>query len=68
MKKSYNSYVRKNDNYAGKIEYYQAMLSNAVSDLNVDKIKFYTGKLEYFLDRQVSCSAKLDQSMAYESI
>ena len=62
------NYIRKNDNYAGKIEYYQAMLSNAVTDLNIEKIKFYTGKLEYFLDRQVTCSAELDLSMANESI
>ena len=68
MKTSYNSYVRVNDNYAGKIEYYQAMLSNAVADLNIDKIKFLTGKLEYFVNRSVACSAKLDLEMAAESI
>ncbi len=62
------SYTRKNDNYAGKVSYYQAMLSNAVTDLNIEKIKFYTTKLEYFVNRQIACSAKLDQSMAYESI
>ena len=66
--KNHSTYVRKNDNYAGKVEYYQAMLSNAVTDLNMDKIKFYTGKLEYFLGRQIACSAKLDLSMAAESI
>ncbi len=62
------SYTRKNDNYQGKVEYYQSMLSNAVTDLNIEKIKFYTTKLEYFVNRQIACSAKLDQSMAYESI
>ena len=62
------SYSKKNDNYQGKVNYYQAMLSNAVSDLNMDKIKFYTSKLEYFLGRQIACSAKLDLSMAAESI
>jgi hypothetical protein len=68
MKTYSKSYVRKNDNYAGKIEYYQAMLSNAVDALDMDKINFYASKLEYFLDRQVACSAKLDLSMAAESI
>jgi hypothetical protein len=43
------NYTRKSDNYAGKIEYYQAQLSNAVADLNIDRIKFYTTKLEYFV-------------------
>ena len=62
------SYTRKNDNYAGKIEFYQARLSNAVDNLNIENIKFYTTKLEYFVNRQIACSAKLDQSMAYESI
>jgi len=68
MKTYSKSYVRKNDNYVGKIEYYQAMLSNAVDALDMDKINFYASKLEYFLDRQVACSAKLDLSMAAESI
>ena len=66
--KTYHSSFRKNDNYQGKVEYYQSMLSNAVTDLNIEKIKFYTGKLEYFLNRQITCSAKLDLSMAAESI
>ena len=68
MKNYSKSYVRKNDNYAGKVEYYQAMLSNAVDALDMDKINFYASKLEYFLDRQVACSAKLDLSMAAEYI
>jgi len=68
MKNYSKSYVRKNDNYAGKVEYYQAMLSNAVDALDMDKINFYASKLEYFLDRQAACSAKLDLSMAAESI
>ena len=44
------------------------MLSIAVDALDMDKINFYASKLEYFLDRQVACSAKLDLSMAAESI
>ena len=68
MKNYSKSYVRKNDNYAGKVEYYQAMLSNAVDALDMDKINFYASKLEYFVNRQVACSAKLDLSMAAESI
>ena len=68
MKTYSKSYVRKNDNYAGKIEYYQAVLSNAVDALDMDKINFYASKLEYFVNRQVACSAKLDLSMAAESI
>ena len=54
------NYTRKSDNYAGKIEYYQAQLSNAVMDLNIDKIKFYTVKLEYFVNRAAACSASLN--------
>ena len=56
------------DNYAGKIEYYQAQLSNAVMDLNIDRINFFASKLEYFVNRQVACSAALDNSFANESI
>ena len=62
------NYTRKSDNYAGKIEYYQAVLSNAVDALDMDKIKFYTTKLEYFVNRAVTCSAALDNSFANESI
>ena len=50
------------DNYAGKIEYYQAQLSNAVMDLNIDKINFFASKLEYFVNRAAACSASLNNS------
>jgi hypothetical protein len=40
--------------YQPKIEYYQALLSIAVDQLKIEKIKFYTTKLEYFLARQES--------------
>jgi len=62
------NYTRKSDNYAGKISYYQAKLSIAVDALDMHEIRFLTGKLEYFVNRQVACSAKLDLSMAAESI
>ena len=47
--------------YLPKIEYYQAMLSNAVTDLDIKKIKFYTVKLEYFLDRQAEVEVRLEK-------
>ena len=62
------NYIRKNDNYAGKIAYYHSKLHEAVSELSIDEIRFYTDKLEYFLNRQITCSAELDLSMANESI
>ena len=40
--------------YQPKIEYYQAKLSLAVENLNIESIKFYTEKLEYFM----YCEAK----------
>ena len=40
------------EGFTPKIEYYQAMLSIAVDSLNIEKIKFYTTKLEYFMNRQ----------------
>lgn len=46
------SYDRSAPDYSAKVEYYQAMLSNAVDALDIDKIKFLTGKLEYFVNRQ----------------
>lgn len=68
MKKKNLGYAYPSDNYAGKISYYQAVLSNAVDALDMDKIKFYTTKLEYFVNRAVACSAALDNSFANESI
>lgn len=56
------NYTRKSDNYAGKIEYYQTMLANAVDALDMAKIKFYTVKLEYFVNRAAACSVSLDNS------
>ncbi len=46
------SYNRYPEGFTPKIEYYQAMLSIAVDSLNIEKIKFYTTKLEYFMNRQ----------------
>jgi len=60
MKK--NHYQRKNrypDGYMPKINYYQAMLSNAVKDLDMEKVKFYTGKLDYFVERQNQLNSRL---------
>ena len=68
MKKKNLGDAYPSDNYAGKISYYQDLLSDAVSDLSIDEIRFYTDKLEYFVNRRVTCSAELDLSMANESI
>ena len=38
--------------YTPKIEYYQAKLGLAVDSLNIESIKFYTDKLEYFMTRE----------------
>ena len=65
------SYTRKNDNYVGKIEYYQAKLAIAIESLEpaphpmhtehnasaMRDIKFYTIKIEYFLNRQAQGAA-----------
>jgi len=48
--RNYNN--RYPEGFAPKIEYYQAMLSIAVKSLDLEKIKFYTTKLEYFMNRQ----------------
>ena len=47
--------------YQPKIEYYQAKLSIAVANLNLDSIKFYTTKLEYFTNREEARQARLAQ-------
>ncbi len=54
--------------YMPKIAYYQAKISMAVDALEIHNIKFYTTKLEYFVNRAVTCSAALDNSFANESI
>lgn len=47
--------------YAPKIEYYQAKLSAAVGSLNLESIKFYTQKLEYFTGREAQRLERLAQ-------
>ena len=47
------------EGYQPKIEYYQALLSIAVDRLQIEKIKFYTTKLEYFVERQAVISERL---------
>ena len=68
MKNKNLGYAYPSDNYAGKISYYQAKISMAVDALEIHNIKFYTTKLEYFVNRAVTCSAALDNSFANESI
>mgnify|MGYP003650155081 CR=1 FL=1 len=48
-------------NYQGKIEYYQAQLSNAVDTLDLPKIKFLTTKLEYFMSREATRLERMSQ-------
>ena len=50
------TYNRSTPDYSTKIEYYQAQLSNAVDDLNIDRINFFAGKLTYFVNRQLAVS------------
>ena len=49
------------EGYQPKIEYYQAKLSIAVAKLSIGDIKFYTTKLEYFLEREEAREANLAQ-------
>ena len=46
--------MRYPNGYLPKIEYYQAQLSMAVDSLDVDQIKYFTTKLEWFINRQNS--------------
>ena len=48
-------------NYQGKIEYYQAQLSNAVDALDLSKIMFLTTKLEYFMGREATRVQRMAQ-------
>ncbi|MDA9262989.1 hypothetical protein OAC86_01160 [bacterium] len=47
------------EGYMPKIEYYQAKLSIAVGTLSLGDIKFFTDKLEYFMDREQARQARL---------
>ena len=46
--------MRYPNGYLPKIEYYQAQLSMAVDSLDMDQIKYFTTKLEWFINRQNS--------------
>tara|TARA_B100000497_G_C7570111_1_gene343560 strand:+ start:94 stop:303 length:210 start_codon:yes stop_codon:yes gene_type:complete len=43
--------VRYPNGYIPKIEYYQEQLSMAVNSLDVEQIKYFTNKLEWFINR-----------------
>jgi len=58
MKERTNRYP---EGYLPKIAYYQAKLSIAVNKLSIGDIKFYTTKLEYFLEREEAREANLAQ-------
>ena len=56
----YNNETKANrypNGYMPKIEYYQAQLSIAVDSLDLDQIKYFTKKLEWFMDRQANKTA-----------
>ena len=53
----YNAEPKSNrypNGYMPKIQYYQAQLSMAVDSLDLDQIKYFTTKLEWFMDRQAN--------------
>jgi|TARA_B110000908_G_C10163458_1_gene407210 hypothetical protein len=49
------------EGYMPKIEYYQAKLSIAVDVLDIEKIKFLSGKLEYFMERESLRNERISQ-------
>ena len=49
---------RVNDNYQGKVEYYQGLLSNSIDAHDTDKQLFYMKKLSYFINRQKESLSK----------
>ena len=53
-----NHRSRTNDNYQGKVEYYQALLSNSIDAHDIDKQLFYMQKLTYFINRQKESLSK----------
>ena len=48
----YKNASRYPNGYQPKIEYYQAKIAIATSRLEVHNIKFFTGKLEYFMKQE----------------
>ena len=53
----YNAEPKSNrypNGYMPKIEYYQDQRSMAVDSLDLDQIKYFTTKLEWFMDRQAN--------------
>jgi hypothetical protein len=44
--------VRYPNGYTPKIEYYQEQLSMAVNSLDIEQIKYFTKKLEWFINRR----------------
>ena len=53
-----NHRSRTNDNYQGKVEYYQGLLSNSIDAHDIDKQLFYMQKLTYFINRQKESLSK----------
>ena len=49
------------EGYMPKIEYYQAKLANAVDALEIHNIKFYTTKLEYFMECESLRNERISQ-------
>jgi len=51
--------------YQPKIEYYQHKLNEAIKDLNIKSVEFYTKKLTYFMEKQKDLSPETQWNRFY---
>ena len=60
-KRTTNQNERYPNGYLDKINYYQFRIIQAIEELNIEDLRFHTEKLEYFMQKEIERSARLEE-------
>ena len=60
-KRTTNQNERYPNGYLDKINYYQFRIIQAIEELNLEDLRFHTEKLEYFMQKEIERSARLEE-------
>lgn len=56
-----NSGERYPNGYIDKINYYQFRVNQAIEELNLTDLRFHTDKLDYFMQKELERTGRLEQ-------
>jgi hypothetical protein len=60
-KRTTNQFERYPNGYLDKINYYQFRIIQAIEELNLEDLRFHTDKLEYFMQKELERTGRLEE-------